>query len=142
MQLLQDLPLLAQLLLAFEVLFLDFRALSLLEPENRALLVINMMQFFIFLFEVEDLIDNTANVAILLALLRSRLHSYRLSNNRVLQAAGPHMSKGAIFLFTYLLLGNGDDFLSSELPLLVHAQSCRVYVPVLLLLTLLLRFFY
>lgn len=142
MQLLQDLPLLTQLLLAFEVLFLDFRALPLLEPENRALLVVDMMQFFIFLFEVENLIDNTANIAILLALLRPRLHSYRLSNNRVLQAAGSHVSKHTIFLFTYLLLRNRDDFLSSELPLLVHAQSCRVYIPVLLLLTLLLRFFY
>ena len=142
MQLLQGLPLLAQLLLALEVLLLDFGALSLLEPENRALLVIDTMQFFIFLFEVEDLIDNTADVAILLALLRPRLHCYRLSNNRVLQAAGPHMSEHTIFLFTYLLLGNRDDFLSSELPLLVHAQSCRVDIPVLLLLTLLLRFFY
>ena len=52
------------------------------------------------------------------------------------------MSEHTIFLFTYLLLWNRDDFLSSELPLLVHAQSCRVYIPVLLLLTLLLRFFY
>ena len=87
LQLLQDLPLLTQLLLAFEVLFFDLRALPLLKPEDRALLVIDTMQFFIFLFEVEDLIDNTADIAILLALLRSRLHSYRLSNNRVLQAA-------------------------------------------------------
>ena len=45
-----------------------------------------MMQLFIFLFEVEDLIDDIADITILLDLLRPRLNSNGLSYNRMLQA--------------------------------------------------------
>lgn len=115
--------------------------MTLFELKNRALLIVDMMQFFIFLFEVEDIINYASNIAVLLIFLSANLSGNSLSYNWVLQTIWSYMSWNLFFLITDLLLWNWNYFLGSKLSLLIYTQSSRIHIPILLLLALLLSFF-
>jgi hypothetical protein len=65
--------------------------LALLEAEDRALLVVDVMQFLVLFPEVEDLSDHLGDVAVLFDLLGSCLDGDRLSDDGVLETVGSCM---------------------------------------------------
>ncbi len=94
--------------------------MALLKSKDRALLVVDIVELLILLFEVEDLVDDRGDVTILLGLFRPCLCSNGLPDHRMLQAARSHMRGDVIILSIDLLLWNGNDLLRCELTLLVY----------------------